>query len=87
MGGMEWVPTAHALEMLKERGISPAWVSAVLADPASVEPDRLDTSLQHALGRIPDHGNQVLRVVFDPSTAPARLITVFFDRKASKVQP
>jgi len=87
MDGMDWVPTAHASEMLKERGISPAWVSAVLAAPESVEPDRLDPSLQHALGRIPDHGNRVLRVVFDPSTSPVRLVTVFFDRKASRMQP
>ena len=86
MDGMDWVPTAHASEMLKERGILAAWASA-LAAPESVEPDRLDPSLQHALGRIPDHGNRVLRVVFDPSTSPVRLVTVFFDRKASRMQP
>ncbi len=86
IGGMEWVPTTHAAEMLRERGIQPAWVSLVLEAPQSTEQDRVDPLLQHALGRIPVEGNRVLRVVFDPSTTPIRIITVFFDRKASKVQ-
>jgi hypothetical protein len=73
--------------MLRERGILPAWVSSVMVAPESTEPDRLDPALLHVLGRISAHGNRVLRVVIDPATTPVRVITVFFDRKAFKVNP
>jgi hypothetical protein len=73
--------------MLRERGILPAWVSFVLEAPEATEPDKVDPALCHALRRIPDHGNRVLRIVHDPRCSPVRIVTLFFDRKASRRQP
>ena len=84
---MDWIPTTHAAEMLHERGVLPAWVSEALACPDSMEPDRQDPALKHTLRRIQAHGNRVLRVVFDPASLPIRVVTVFFDRKASRGKP
>jgi len=37
-----------------------------------------DPELTHNLGRIEEHGNRVLRVVFNGNTSPLRIVTVYF---------
>lgn len=73
--------TAHAVAALAERGIDFGWVDRVLRQPERTEPDRDDPSLRHALGRIEERDNRVLRVVYNHTTNPWRLVTVFFDRR------
>jgi hypothetical protein len=72
--------TAHAALVLAERGISTAWVARVLEHPERTEPDRTDSELMHALGRIPEFGNRVLRVIYNHTTVPKRIVTAYFDR-------
>jgi hypothetical protein len=50
------------------------------SDQAGGEPDREDPELRHALARIPEYGDRVLRVVYNQTTVPWRIITVYFDR-------
>lgn len=57
-----------------------AWVERVLTKPERTEPDRVDLELQHALGRIGDYDDRVLRVVYNRNSDPWRIITVYFDR-------
>lgn len=52
----------------------------MLAQPQRVEQDREDSELRHALARIPEYGDRVLRVVYNETTVPWRIITVYFDR-------
>jgi hypothetical protein len=40
-----------------------------------------DPELVHHIGRIEEHGNRALRVVFNKSVNPVRIVTVYFDRK------
>ncbi len=54
--------TAHARKTIAERGISAAWICPVLAEPLSIETDKEDPGLLQALGRIPEHGDRILRV-------------------------
>lgn len=70
----------HATRMLEERRIDVEWVTRVIEDPQWVEPDRNDPQLLHALGRIPEYGERVLRVVYNQDATPWRVVTVYFDR-------
>jgi hypothetical protein len=64
-----------------ERYIQLAWLEKVLDSPELVEADRDDPELMHHVGRIEEHGNRALRVVFNNSASPVRIVTVYFDRK------
>jgi hypothetical protein len=44
------------------------------------EADPTDADAKHALKVIPEMGNRVLRVVYNETVAPVRIISVFFDR-------
>ena len=77
---MEYELTQHAESVLAERGIALDWLERVLATPEKTESDSINGKLEHRLGRIAEHGNRVLRVVFKPSATPMRIITAYFDR-------
>lgn len=77
----------HAAIGLAERGIDIAWVIASLDNPTWHETDAQDPDLRHALRRINAFGGRVLRVVYNPRETPWRVVTVFFDRKASRSLP
>ena len=72
--------TAHARTVLSERGIPIEWMERVLANPQRTERDGGDPQLQHAIGRIPEHGDRHLRVIYNENSAPWRVVTVYFDR-------
>ena len=71
--------TAHAEVVITERNIQLCWIQQVLACPEKIEADDVDHDLIHALGKIAEHGDRVLRVVHSRSF-PTRIITVYFDR-------
>lgn len=73
--------TAHAAIVIAEREIEMAWLDLALTRPERVEADRLDPSLEHALVSIPERGDRVLRVVYNPSHRPPKVITAYFDRR------
>ena len=71
----------HAADVIAEREIETTWVVRVLAKPERTEVDRLDPALTHALGRIAERDDRVLRVVYNASVDPPRIVTVYFDRR------
>lgn len=73
--------TAHARQVVVERRIALAWIARVLSAPDRTEPDRIDAELHHALRSIPEHGGRVLRVVYNGTTSPWRIVTAYFDRR------
>jgi hypothetical protein len=77
--------TAHAKNAIAERRISLAWIFRVPDNPLALEVDRADPALRHALGRIPERGDRILRVVYNETVKPWSVVTAFFDRKASKL--
>jgi hypothetical protein len=72
--------SAHAEVVMTERSIKREWMDRVLAHPELVEADRDDPEITHALGKIPEHGGLVLRVVFNGTRKPMKVVTVYFDR-------
>lgn len=79
---MRLVVTAHAAEMMEERGIEAALVAAVLAEPLRVVPDPRGAPLQRAYAVIPTAGGRVLRVVFRQDGDDFVIVTTHFDRGA-----
>jgi hypothetical protein len=73
--------TAHAATVIAERQIDIAWVSRTLEKPERTETDRDDPSLTHALARIVERDDRILRVVYNPSVNPLRVVTAYFDRR------
>ena len=73
--------TAHAATVIADREIDVAWLERALTRPERVETDRFNPSLEHALVRIPERGDRVLRVVYNPSHKPPRVVTMHFDRR------
>jgi len=42
--------------------------------------DGADPTLQHAIGPISENGDRFLRAIYNPGTAPWRIVTAYFDR-------
>ena len=80
-GNVPYELTAHAARVLKEREIPVEWAVRVLERPERTEADKADPALRHALARVPEYGGRVLRVVYNGTTTPWRIVTVYFDRK------
>lgn len=76
----KYVLSAHAQTVMAERSINVDWLERVLVNPKKVEADKEHRDLRHALGRIPEHDNRVLRVVYNGVVEPVRVVTVYFDR-------
>lgn len=81
MARLRYELTAHAAKVIAERRIEPAWIERVLARPERTESDGMDTSLVHALARIDERGQRVLRVVYNGAANPPRVVTAYFDRR------
>jgi Domain of unknown function (DUF4258) len=76
--------TAHARTVIAERSIKEEWIKWVMLHPEKVEPDREDQTLQHALGRISENQDRVLRIIYNQTVTPYRIVTAYFDRARSK---
>ena len=76
--------SAHAAAAIAERGIDLSWIQRVLLHPEQTEPDRNDPSLRHALGRIAERDGRVLRVIYNETAMPWRVVTAYFDRTLRK---
>ncbi len=76
--------TAHALDVLKERGILEKWVTEALLRPAKIKADSRRGEIRWAFVPIAEFGNRILRVVYFEDANGFRVITAFFDRKASR---
>jgi len=72
--------TVHAAHVIRERGILLDWVKRVLEEPERVEPDRDDPEIIHALGRVPEFGERVLRVIYRRQE-PLQIVSAYFDRR------
>ncbi len=76
-----YVLTKHAKEVMEKRQIQLEWVEHVLFAPELIEPDSIDPELEHRLAHIAEFGGRVLRVIVNTRAIPARVVTVFFDRR------
>lgn len=71
----------HARMTIMERGVDLEWIVRVVQRPLKTHPDPRNPTAIHALGKIPEYGDRVLRVIYNPNVSPSRIITAFFDRR------
>jgi hypothetical protein len=71
----------HARDVILEREIAITWVAQALETPERIEVDRRDPTLRHALARIVEYEDRVLRVVYNAAVDPPRIVTAYFDRR------
>jgi uncharacterized DUF497 family protein len=81
---LEFKLTKHAEEVIKRRAIPMEWIERVLSDPQIIEPDKVDSQLQHRLRRIEEFNNRTLRVILNTGVEPVRIVTVYWNRKMRK---
>ena len=72
------------MTVMAERRIRRAWAERIMDDPERRLDDRADPALRHAIGRIGEYGDRVLRVVYNDRTNPWRIVTAYFDRSLGK---
>ena len=78
---MEYELSDHAAKRIFERKIEPHWIEATLSEPDRREQDEIDPTASHALKQIAEMDNRVLRVVYNTTTIPVRIISAYFDRR------
>jgi hypothetical protein len=74
----------HAQDMVDEREIPLEWIEHVLQNRVFQEPDRQHPGAIRAYAPIAEFGNRMLRVVYYDTGAVIRVITLFFDRRATR---
>jgi hypothetical protein len=84
MVGKPLVLSRHAQDMVEEREIPLEWIEHVLQNRVFDEPDRQTPGAIRAYAPIAAFGNRVLRVVYVETGSAIRVITLFFDRRATR---
>jgi uncharacterized protein DUF4258 len=77
------VLSKHAQDMVDERDIAPQCIEHVLQNPVFEEPDPRHLGAVRAYAPIAAFGNRILRIVYYDSGTEIRVITLFFDRRAT----
>ena len=72
--------TRHAVQVMTERMVSPAWVERTVAAPELRLPDPNDADVERFFRRAPERDDRVLRVAVNTRVTPWRVVSVFFDR-------
>ena len=80
------VLSRHAQHVVDERKLAEEWIAEAIASPDFTEPDPTQPGIR-AFRRIAASGNRALRVVYYDAGTEYRIITVFFDRHASRRRP
>jgi hypothetical protein len=75
--------TAHTARQMQVRGIARAWVEAAVNAPERIEMDPIPGRTRYYRA-IAGFGGRVLRVVTEGQGAGLVVVTVHFDRRATK---
>jgi hypothetical protein len=76
---MNLIYTKHALLRMAKRKLREEWIERVVGNPSRIEPDEVDSTLEHRLAAVPELANRVLRVIVSKDE-PKRIITTHLDR-------
>ena len=77
---IKFVVSRHARRRMRQRGVNMEQIGRALRFPDRTEADRDDLELEHALKRFHGRsGPNVLRVVYNATVLPVKIVTVFFE--------
>ena len=80
MTNFQYQLTEHAKKVIYERNIKLEWIEHTVSSPLKTELDASDIELEHVLAKIQEYDNRILRVIYNKTTKPFKIITVYFDR-------
>jgi hypothetical protein len=80
----EYIFTAHAKDMLREREITEEWVLQCIQNPDKSQLG--DDGNMHYLRLLAERDNRILHVVVNENVEPKRIVTLFLDRRERKVR-
>lgn len=81
----EFTLSRHARKRVAQRHVQLRDIGRALTYPDRLEQDSDDPSLTHAIKRFVRGGDSVvLRVVYNHTRRPRRVVTVYFDRKSRR---
>lgn len=78
--------TDHARLRMRQRGVEVEWIERALENPDRMERDPNDDQLRRVYKRIHDAGDAVMRVVYNPSRSPVRIVTVLWEARRKSVK-
>jgi hypothetical protein len=76
--------SAHALTVMRERGLDATWVETVARTPLWTAPDPRDPAVERRFGPVPQRGSRMMRVACVEDDFEIRIISAFLDRGAIK---
>jgi hypothetical protein len=85
MANKPLILTKQAQDMVNEREIPLDWIKRVLDAPVFEEPDTTHMGAIRAYAPIAEFGDRMLRVVYYDSGTLVRVITLHFDRRATRM--
>jgi len=78
------VLSTHVQHSAAERKIAEEWIAQVVRNPVTRKPDPTRPGATRAFGPIAAFGNRMLRVVYYDVETEYQVVTVFFDRRATR---
>ncbi len=76
---MEFRLSDHAAKRVQKRKVLIDWIQGTLDEPDKIESDPEDSRLTHALKEIPAKNFKMLRVIYNETTDPVTIVTVYFE--------
>jgi hypothetical protein len=80
----EYIFTAHAKDMLKERAILEEWVLETVRNPDAKKP--ANDGNMHYFKSLIERDHHTLHVVVNEADEPNRIVTLFLDRRERKAK-
>ena len=71
----------YAVQVIETSGPNQSWIGTALHHPQCTEKNSDDPTLIQALARITEFNDRVLRLVYNSTVSPPRVVSVFFDRR------
>ena len=78
---IEYVISNHAKSMIQERNLDEDWLWRALRSPDEISRGK-DGNL-HVFKEIPEKNNKYIHLIINDENTPHRIVTIFFDRRAS----
>lgn len=72
--------SVHAKERIDERNILLIWIQETIEKPDKTEPHQADPELEIAFKKIESCSGRVLKVVYNTTVSPFKIVTTYFDR-------
>lgn len=78
--GFPYEISVHAKKRIDERDILLTWIQETIEKSDRPESDQTDPELEIAFKKIESYGGRILKIVYNKTVSPIRIVTLHFDR-------